>query len=75
MCKQGMNDGLYSKVGTALIAATLWTSFTFAAPDLFHMDARAADKNTSALNKRLEETQRRKDLLAQACDAMQLVSC
>lgn len=61
-----MNDGLYSRVGKALIAATLWTSLSFAAPDLYHLDARAADKNTSALNKRLEETQRRKDLLAQA---------
>ena len=63
---QDMNDGLYSRVGKALIAATLWTSLSFAAPDLYHLDARAADKNTSALNKRLEETQRRKDLLAQA---------
>ena len=61
-----MNTGLYSKIGKALIAATLWTSFTFAAPDPYHLDATAADKNSSALNKRLEETQRRKDLLAQA---------
>lgn len=63
---QDVNDGLYSKVGKALIAATLWTSFTFAAPDHFQLDARASDRNTTALNKRLEETQRRKDLLTQA---------
>lgn len=66
MCTQDVNEGVYNKIGKALIAATLWTSFSFAAPDLYHLDARAADKNTGALNKRLEETQRRKDLLAQA---------
>ncbi|KAL3161467.1 hypothetical protein ABBQ32_010349 [Trebouxia sp. C0010 RCD-2024] len=63
--RQDLTHGLYNKVGTALIAATLWTGFTFAAPDVHHLEARA-EKSISAYQKRVEDAQRRKQMLSQA---------
>lgn len=48
------------------MAIALWTGFTFAAPDVQHLAAYADDNNTSAYNKRLADTQKRRELLAQA---------
>ena len=63
---QDCNTGLPRKIGSALLAVTLWTSFTFAAPDVHHLTARADDNKTTAYKKRLAETQKRKEMLAQA---------
>lgn len=54
------------KAGPSLLAIALWTGFTFAAPNVQHLAAYADDNNTSAYNKRLADTQKRRELLAQA---------
>jgi hypothetical protein len=48
------------------LAIALWTGVTFAAPQVQHLNAYADDNNTSAYNKRLADTQKRRELLTQA---------
>ncbi|DBB04892.1 hypothetical protein WJX82_008844 [Trebouxia sp. C0006] len=54
------------KAGTSLLAIAIWTGVTFAAPQVQHLNAYADDNNTSAYNKRLADTQKRRELLTQA---------
>lgn len=55
-----------SKAGTSLLAIALWTGFNLAAPNAQHLAAFADDNNTSAYNRRLADTQKRRELLTQA---------
>ena len=48
------------------MAIALWTGFNLAAPNAQHLAAFADDNNTSAYNRRLADTQKRRELLTQA---------
>lgn len=63
--KRDGNETL-KRAGTCLLSLTLWTTCSFATPDVQQLAARADDNNTSAYSKRLAESQKRKELLAQA---------
>ena len=54
------------RAGTSLLAIAIWTGVTLAAPQAQHLSAYADDNNTSAYNKRLADTQKRRELLTQA---------
>jgi len=58
--------GELHRAGTSLLAIAIWTGVTFAAPQVQHLNAYADDNNTSAYNKRLADTQKRRELLTQA---------
>ncbi|DBA79659.1 hypothetical protein WJX77_000952 [Trebouxia sp. C0004] len=58
--------GELHRAGTSLLAIAICTGVTLAAPQVQHLNAYADDNNTSAYNRRLADTQKRRELLTQA---------